>query len=245
MDQKRGRFRRALAWAISSVLVGALALAGCGRSSKNAGEADDDSTGMGGSGGSSEKHPAWQLQEAVCDTYRACCETAGFFGAFDPCVAQAAKDAEQFRKSIAAARLTIDDDALALCAQHIRNGYLGCDSQLTLRERIDADPDCINGVVGRVPLGDACGFSAECAGASSGNVACSDGVCTEITAAADGAQCVLDDFCAASSYCGDGACRPRMPIGARCTESRQCASLHCNMDTNTCATLPDRSECGG
>ncbi len=236
-------------------LLCAIVVAGCGQSH---GTKDAPDAGMGGSSsgsagktgasggmGSTDKHPAWQLQEAVCDTYRACCETAGFFGFFEPCVVRAAKDAEQFRASIAAGRLSIGDDALAQCAEHVRVGYLGCDSQPMLRDRIANDLDCIDGVVGRVPLGDACGFREECAGASSGDVACVDGVCTTITAVAAGAACKLDDSCGASSYCGEGTCRLRMPVGARCTESRQCADLHCNMDTNTCAKLPDRTECGG
>jgi len=244
-----------LAWALASALVGALALAGCGQSHRTndaagaagagTGGGSSGNAGKGGGNGSTDKHPAWQLHEAVCDTYRACCETAGFFGAFEPCVAQSAKDADRFRASITAGRLSIDADALTLCAQHIRTGYLGCDSELTLRETIANDPDCIDGVVGRVPLDDPCGFREECAGASSGSVTCLNGICTAISAIADGARCVLDDFCGESSYCDNGTCRTRLRIGARCTESRQCADLHCNMGTNTCAKLPDAVECGG
>lgn len=45
---------------------------------------------------------------------------------------QSPDDADQYRASIAAGRLSIDDDALRSCADLIRSTYLGCDSLLSV-----------------------------------------------------------------------------------------------------------------
>src|SRR6478752_5539906 len=224
--------------AFSSVVTAALFLASCGgefHAGGSAGKAGSpasagrDSSGSGGSGasggggisgtggtgdatggaGDATKHPAWRVREALCDWTRACCETAGFFGVFDRCVAQSSGDADQFRASIAAGRLSIDDDALRSCADHIRSSYLGCDFLSSALDTFATFSDCVDGIAGHVPIG---------------------------------AACTLDDRCDTNSYC-DGTCRPKKPVGASCTSGHECAPLHCNQVTGTCATLPDRAEC--
>ena len=258
--------------AFSSVVTAALFLASCGgefHAGGSAGKAGSpasagrDSSGSGGSGasggggisgtggtgdatggaGDATKHPAWRVREALCDWTRACCETAGFFGVFDRCVAQSSGDADQFRASIAAGRLSIDDDALRSCADHIRSSYLGCDFLSSALDTFATFSDCVDGIAGHVPIGAACTLSEDCIGAGTGRVKCIDGFCVDgAPNIPDGAACTLDDRCDTNSYC-DGTCRPKKPVGASCTSGHECAPLHCNQVTGTCATLPDRAEC--
>ncbi|HET9929426.1 MAG TPA: hypothetical protein VFQ35_02010, partial [Polyangiaceae bacterium] len=189
---------------------------------------------------------AWRVREALCDLTRACCETAGFFDdPFDHCLAQSPGDADQYRASITAGRLSIDDAALRSCADHIRATYLGCDSLLSVLDTFATFSDCVDGLAGHVPIGAACTLNEECVGAGTGRVKCVDGFCADgVTNISDDAACTLDDHCGAKSYC-DGTCRPKKAVGANCTSGHECTSLHCNQLTRTCATLPDQAECEG
>jgi hypothetical protein len=172
---------------------------------------------------------------------RACCETAGFFdGVVDHCEAQLGKDADEYRASISQGRLSIDDDALASCADHVRMAYLGCGWRPA--ETMAGFSDCVDGIRGAVPIGEACSFTEECVGAGNGRVKCRDGSCVDHPLA-DGERCESDDDCGSTSYCAD-TCRPAKS-GSSCASDAECGGLYCNPTLRTCVSLPGRSDCQG
>lgn len=218
-------------------------------------------------------NPAAALYAAICDLHRACCETAGFAqNKFTSCDVSAGSDV--YRASIAAGRLSIDDAALASCAEHLRTTYVGCDSVLGFDDTFGSFPDCIGGLAGAVPLGEACGFDEECVGAGDGRVVCVNDLCVAVpigqagdpciqtkgprstrpipgdVAAAGGAECRRQDglYCHADSDTSY-TCAPVLADGEPCDAEDQCgASSYC---TGTCdpvkaadTSCTSNSECG-
>ncbi len=92
---------------------------------------------------------------------------------------------------------------------------------------------CVSGVCD--PKDNACGYLAgdgPCAGnAECRNMTCDTGtmVCT-----APSSGCTTDAGCPAGDFCDSGACVPRLPVGAVCAGSDQCASADCA--SGVCAT---------
>jgi len=268
----------------STATAGIDASGGTGGSASPGGSGGTGGTGTGGTSGDAGlagtagstvvgDHPAKTLYAAICDLHRACCETAGFQeNTFTTC--DVSGGGSIYEASIAAGRLSIDEAALASCAEHLRVTYVGCDSVLAFSETFGSFPDCVDGIAGAVPLGETCAFDEECAGAGNGRVACLNDVCIDVPigqagdpciqtkgprttrpAPADattggGAECRRQD----GLYCqGDSAgaytCAPVLSDGEPCDGEEACSvASYCN---GTCVpvrapggTCASNSECG-
>jgi hypothetical protein len=255
-------------------LAGKAGFGGAGSGGAAMGGTSGDAAAAGTAGSTvTGDHPARTLYAAICDLHRACCETAGFQqNVFTTCDVSAGADV--YSTSIAAGRLTIDEAALASCAEHLRATYVGCDSVLTFDDTFAGFADCVGGIAGAVALGDACGFDEECAGAGDGRVRCLNDVCSDVpigqagdpciqtkgprstrpappdATTGGGAECRRQDglYCheeSATAY----ACAPVLADGAPCEAEEQCsATSYC---TGTCdpvrapgGSCTSNSECG-
>jgi hypothetical protein len=227
--------------------------------------ASGGSAGTGGSGGV-DHHPAELLNAAICETVRACCETAGFFdGVVEQCAEQLAGSADEYRASVSQGRLSIDEDALASCGAHIRMAYLGCGWSLS--EAFAAFSDCVDGIVGAVPIGQACTFDEECVGGGNGHVQCLYASCFDVPIGAEGDRCVettgprVTVLVPSSAIASGGAecrradglycrevsateyhCAPVIPDGEPCESDDQCVGTSYCADTCQPAK-PEGSSC--